>query len=161
MNAADPLGLLDHRLFLLIRRMDHPATLVEGPQAATSWLCYAKLGPSPDHPHRSRSSTLGLPAPQAEAHGEEEVVMVALTPGFEHHVPRSYVRGAAIVPKLVHQGVSILDPCCDPDLPLLECGHGGEDEILLRHRPVSVRPGWHLQRRVGSRDGDGPEVHPR
>src|SRR5215213_6853399 len=113
-----------------------------------------------DHTEPGLSSTL-LPAPQRETDGEEEIIVVTLTPRFKRHVTGSYVGGSGIILQFVDQGLSIFDAFGYPNLPLLEGGHGREDEIALWHTPVAVRATRTLQGGLRSRDADAPEVHLR
>src|SRR5215208_3515640 len=113
-----------------------------------------------DHTEPGLSSTL-LPAPQSETDGEEEIIVITLAPRLERHIASGDVGSAAVVLEFVHQSVSILDAFGDPDLPLLKCCDGRENELVLRQTPVAIRPTRTLQGRVRARDADAPEVHPR
>src|SRR5215208_4083498 len=101
-----------------------------------------------------------LPAPQSQAHSEEQIIVLALPPRFKRHIARGDVGSALVVLEFVHQSISILD-LADPDLPLLEGSHGREDEVLLRHRPIAIRPGGSLESRLRACHADTPKVHTR
>src|SRR5829696_8510160 len=115
--------------------------------------------PLADDTQPSLPSTL-LPSPQRQAHSEEQIVVVTFSPRLELHPARGYVGRAFIVLEFIYQGVPILDlPYAY--LPLLKCCDGWEDQIPLRHTPITVRPIGTLQSGVAAGDRDAPEIHPR
>ena len=74
--------------------------------------------------------------------------MITLAPRLEGHAARRYVGFAGVVLELVHEGHSILDALRYSYLALLERGNGREHEVLLWHRPITVRALWPLQLRL-------------
>ena len=86
------------------------------------------------------ASSLHLPTPQAQANGEEQIIMIALKPRLKGHITRGYVRGAPIVAQLIDERLAILDVLGYADLPLLKRGNRREHEIAFWDRPITVRP---------------------
>src|SRR5215203_1652064 len=79
----------------------------------------------PYYTHSCRASAL-LPAEEGKAHSKEQVVVLTLPPRLERHIACGDVGGAAVVLKLIHQGVSIGDALRYSYLALLKCSHRGK-----------------------------------
>src|SRR5215216_4957986 len=109
------------RIFLsLLHISDRHGKALDGILAAV--LC--QLSRLPNHTEGGLAFSR-LPAPQCQAHSEEQIVVVTLTPRLELHPARGYVGCAAVVLELVHEGLAVGD-LPDPDLPLLKCCDGWE-----------------------------------